>query len=84
MATDTSNLSINIPTIIAPADDPTIEFDDGSAIVIDNGAGTINAGLAGTDAPLTVFNTITGCLSSMDREMLHFVDYHCNPQYHIG
>eukprot|EP01084_Bolivina_argentea_P160590 279634_1 len=52
------NLSINIPSIVSPHDEPV---DDGDqAVVIDNGSATIKAGFAGDDAPRVDFPTVIG------------------------
>ena len=71
MAADTSTLNVEIPTIIRPADDPYIEDAEFETVVIDNGSGDIKAGLSGDDAPLSVFPSIVGYLTTHDRNALY-------------
>eukprot|EP01083_Nonionella_stella_P131851 400832_1 len=73
MATDTSALSVDIPTIISPADDPREQDDDHatSAIVIDNGSQNMRAGYAGDNAPSHMLPTVVGKLTEEERHLLH-------------
>ena len=70
MAADTTNLSVDIPTIISPADDPVNDHTENTAIVIDNGTCTIRAGFAGDSDPIVAFPTITASLSTVERDMV--------------